>query len=43
MKEEVLFEEFQRLNHLLRRHTKRKTTEEEFSFGQNRLFSKRIS
>jgi len=37
MKEEVLFEEFQRLNHLLRRHTKRKTTEEEFSFGQNRL------
>lgn len=37
MKEEALFEEFQHFNHLLRRHTKRKTSEEEFSFGQNRL------
>lgn len=37
MKEEALFEEFQYFNHLLRRHTKRKTSEEEFSFGQNRL------
>lgn len=37
MKEEILFEEFQQLNRLIRRHTKRKETAEEFSFGQNRL------
>ncbi|MCD1024235.1 MarR family winged helix-turn-helix transcriptional regulator [Enterococcus sp. SMC-9] len=37
MKEEVLFEEFQRLNRLMRRRLKHKTKKEEFSFGQNRL------